>query len=549
MEHSLSDDLAFCRIDEATCARLRSLKPLIEPALPAVLDVLYDHIMRWPQLKAMFASPERVKFARQRQIEHWQQLFTATYTDAYIASVKQIATTHARIGLDPKYYICSYLVALEELQSVVHRAMVGTVTQRARRQEAEAGIRAIGRAILFDLQLVVAGYREAMDAEYRARLDDLAGQFETIVTGFAHDVTAAAEGLSRGASGMQESAATATQEATTLADSAAQSSGDMQTVASATEEFNASIGEITRQMQHAADTTRAAVETVGRATGIVDQLSAAAGRIGDVVNLIQTIAGQTNLLALNATIEAARAGEAGRGFAVVAGEVKGLSGQTAKATDEIRAQVSGVQAVVGDIARAMEEIAGMVGSISTATGGIAAAVEEQGAVTAEISRSVTSAAAGTDTISAVAQQLRGIADNTSGQSASVAEAANVLLNRSTHLTEQTRAFIERIRNADRRSEPRQPVTHPATVVAGSAVVSGMMRDVSSGGAAIMLDAGLIPPTAGDILLKMQGFQGDIAARIVARTTNRINIAFRDAAQGERVARWFAAAQTHARNAA
>ncbi len=549
MSESLSDDLAFCRIDEATCVRLRSLRPLIEPALPAVLDVLYDHIMKWPQLKAMFASPERVKFARQRQIEHWQQLFAGTYTDAYIASVKQIATTHARIGLDPKYYICSYLVALEELQSLVQRAMVGTVTQRARRVEAEAAMRAIGRAILFDLQLVVAGYREARDADYRSRLDDLAGQLETIVTGFAADVVEAAEGLSRGAGGMQASAATATHEAATLADSATRSSGDMQTVASATEEFNASISEITRQMQHAAETTRAAVETVGRATGIVDQLSAAAGRIGDVVNLIQSIAGQTNLLALNATIEAARAGEAGRGFAVVAGEVKGLSGQTAQATDEIRAQVASVQSVVGDIAQAMAEIAGMVNSISSATEGIAAAVEEQGAVTGEISRSVTSAAAGADTISAVALQLRGIADSTSGQSASVAEAAKVLLNRSTRLTEQTHEFIGRIRNAERRSEPRQPTAQSVTVVAGSVAVAGTLKDVSSGGAAVILDAGQIPPTAGDVLLKIPGFPGDVAARIAARTTSRISIVFRDQEQGARIARWLGAPRTHARSAA
>ncbi|MCX7383084.1 MAG: protoglobin domain-containing protein [Alphaproteobacteria bacterium] len=549
MENGLGDDLAFSRIDAASSARLRSLKSLIEPALPAALDVLYGHIMQWPQLKAMFANPERVNFARQRQLEHWRQLFSASYDSDYIASVKRIATTHARIGLDPKYYICAYLVALEELQSVVLHAMIGTVSRHARRQEAEAALRVISRAILFDLQLVVAGYTEVMAADYRSRLDDLAGQFETIVSGFTHDVTEAAEGLSRGAGGMQTSAATATHEAGTLADSAARSSADMQTVAAATEEFNASIGEITRQMQHAADTTRMAVETVGRATGIVDQLSAAAGRIGDVVNLIQTIAGQTNLLALNATIEAARAGEAGRGFAVVAGEVKGLSGQTAKATDEIRAQVTGVQTVVRDIARAMSEIAGMVNSISTATEGIAAAVEEQGAVTGEISRSVTSAAAGTDAISAVAQQLRGIADNTSAQSGSVSDAAKVLLSRSDNLTVQTREFIGRIRTADRRAEARQPVSHAATVVAGSIAVSGTLKDVSSGGAAVMLDAAQFPPTTGDIVVKIPGLPADVAARIVGRTTSRINIAFRDEAEGARVARWFAASQAHAKIAA
>ena len=409
MSNSLSDDLAFGRIDADTREQLRALFPLVEPALPAVLDVLYDHVLQWPALKVLFASPERIKFARERQIAHWVQLFSASYDADYIASVKRIALTHARIGLDPKYYICSYLIALEELHGVILRAVVGTFSTAARRAKAEAMIRTVDRAILFDLQLVVEGYLEAKNQDYRNRLDDLAGQFDTVIMGFAQGVTEAAEGLHQGAGDLNASADTATAEAASLASNAANSSADMQTVASATEEITASIGEITRQMQQAADTTRAAVETVGRASGIVEQLSAAAGRIGDVVALIQTIAGQTNLLALNATIEAARAGDAGRGFAVVAGEVKGLSGQTAKATDEIRSQVSAVQSVVSEIATAMGEIASMVERISSATDGIAAAVEEQGAVTLEISRSVASAAQGTGAISDGAAQVRGVA--------------------------------------------------------------------------------------------------------------------------------------------
>jgi methyl-accepting chemotaxis protein len=140
----------------------------------------------------------------------------------------------------------------------------------------------------------------------------------------------------------------------------------------------------------------------------VGELSAAAARIGDVVRLINDIAGQTNLLALNATIEAARAGEAGKGFAVVASEVKNLASQTAKATEEIGAQINAMQAATGGAVDAIRAIGGRIDQISGLASAVAAAVEQQGAATAEIARSVQDAAAGTGEVSGA---IRRVADN------------------------------------------------------------------------------------------------------------------------------------------
>ena len=173
----------------------------------------------------------------------------------------------------------------------------------------------------------------------------------------------------------------------------------MQSVASATEELSSSVNEISRQVQESA---RMASDAVGQARGTterVSELSKAATRIGDVVELINTIAGQTNLLALNATIEAARAGEAGRGFAVVASEVKALAEQTAKATGEIGQQINGIQAATQDSVNAIKEISGTIEKLSEISSTIAAAVEEQGAATQEISRNVQQAAQGTQQVS------------------------------------------------------------------------------------------------------------------------------------------------------
>jgi transposase InsO family protein len=313
-------------IDPATRDQLRALLPDQSSRPTSRARRIVRHIMQWPALKALFAKPERVQFARDRQIEHWRQLFGATYDEAYIASVKRIAIAHARIGLDPKYYICSYLIALEELQAHIRRSQLGPLTTRTRCRQVEAMLRAVDRAILFDLQLVVEGDTE-VEAPIGIAWANWLSSSNPSSIGFVEGVTDAATGLAQGAGDLNNcSRRRDFRGGTARRATTAPRRQDMKTVATAAEEIIASIGEVTRQMQHAADTTRSADGTVGRASGIVEHLSAAAGRIGDVVALIQTIAGQTNLLRSTRTIEAARAGDAGRGFAVAAGEVKGLSG-------------------------------------------------------------------------------------------------------------------------------------------------------------------------------------------------------------------------------
>ena len=174
----------------------------------------------------------------------------------------------------------------------------------------------------------------------------------------------------------------------------------------------------------------------------VGELSKAAGRIGDVVELINTIAGQTNLLALNATIEAARAGEAGRGFAVVASEVKALAEQTAKATGEISQQISGIQAATQESVSAIREISGTIERLSEISSTIAAAVEEQGAATQEISRNVQQAAQGTQEVSANISDVQRGAGETGSASSQVLSAAQMLSGDSNRLKVEVAKFLE-----------------------------------------------------------------------------------------------------------
>ena len=534
MTTELVEDLSYVRLDSETRATLRQLLPLIEQHGTRLLDVLYGHMDAWPDLKNLFASPERRQHARDRQGEHWRRLFSANYDDSYVQSVRRVALAHAAIGLKPRYFIGSYLVVLEEMHALVlaeYRSRFGGAAARAR---AETAIRAIDRAVMFDLQQVVGAFMGKLEDEYRHRLDDLSTQFGAVVSNFTGEVNARADALRQEASGLQDNAETATRQAELVAGGTERSSAEMQTVAAASEQITASIGEITRQTQQAADVTGNAVETVRRATAIVETLNVAAGRIGEVVNLIQSIAGQTNLLALNATIEAARAGEAGRGFAVVAGEVKSLSAQTARATDDIRTQVSAVQGVVGQIGTAMGEIAHTVDLVREATAAIAGAVEEQSAVTHEISRSVASAAAGAGGVNDGAREMQAVADRTAQNARGVAEASDGLLQAARTLEQEKTGFMEKIRLAERRREPRQEVRLDVTVETAAGSIPGQLQNVSPGGAAVRLDASRLPAGADRVKLKLPGMREATEARIVSRSINRASLAFTDRTKGQAV---------------
>ena len=275
----------------------------------------------------------------------------------------------------------------------------------------------------------------------------LADGFEAAVGEIVETVSSASTELEASASSLTRTAERSQHVTTMVAAASEEASTNVQSVASATEELSSSVNEISRQVH---DSARMAGEAVGQARNTTDrvgELSKAAARIGDVVELINTIAGQTNLLALNATIEAARAGEAGRGFAVVASEVKALAEQTAKATGEIGQQISGIQAATQDSVTAIREISGTIEKLSEISSTIAAAVEEQGAATQEISRNVQQAAQGTHEVSSnIVDVQRGSAE-TGAASTQVLSAAQSLSKDSNRLKLEVGKFLNSVRAA------------------------------------------------------------------------------------------------------
>ena len=284
-------------------------------------------------------------------------------------------------------------------------------------------------------------------AQRKSDMNRLADQFERDVGEIITLVSSAAGQLEASATTLSRTAETVQTVSHHAADASSSASTSVHSVASASEELASSVAEISRQVDASSRIAGEAVDQAQKTDSRISQLSQAAAKIGDVVNLIKTIAEQTNLLALNATIEAARAGEAGRGFAVVAAEVKTLAEQTAKATGEISQQIADIQSATQDSVVAIKEIGTTIGRISEISSTIASAVEEQGAATQEISRNVQRAAEGTSQGAAnIADVQRGVTE-TGTASSQVLSAAQSLSNESGRLKREVGKFMESVRAA------------------------------------------------------------------------------------------------------
>ncbi|WP_068879267.1 globin-coupled sensor protein [Phenylobacterium sp. CCH12-B4] len=439
--YAVKERLDFIGLDSKARETLRSLQPFIAAEIQPALSLFYAKIAQTPQVSRFFKDPGHMAAAQNAQGRHWTTIAEGRFDDTYVTGVRTIGQTHARIGLEPRWYIAGYALIIENLlRRLVETRWPKGFGGRAKGAEETADATAtLVKAVFLDMDFAISIYLESLQAErerlhaeqvavkraqdaamaalgaalsrlsqgdLRARVDaDLAPEF----MGVKDDFNAAVSALEQAMGSAVDVTHVVTQGVAQIGSAAdnlsrrtEQQAASLEETAAALEEITAAVRKSAESAQDASRIVQAAKsdaersgDVVAQAIGAMDQINGSSSQIGQIIGVIDEIAFQTNLLALNAGVEAARAGDAGKGFAVVASEVRALAQRSAQAAKEIKtlinesgAHVQAGVALVGQTGEALSAISERVGAIDTLVADMAWSAQEQTRAISEVNIAV-----------------------------------------------------------------------------------------------------------------------------------------------------------------